>query len=194
MNESGVGMTAIEIMRRAFNVHDYARMRESGILTEADHVELLDGDIRVMSPIGPLHAAIVSKIVKYLTAQLGDTAIVSPQNPVRLSDYSEPQPDLAVLQYRDDFYAQAHPTADDILILIEVADSTIAYDRGEKIPRYAAAGIPEAWIVDLTQQMIEQYTAPTRGQYTRVLRLFPGDTITSPIVSGLALPVGTLVG
>jgi Uma2 family endonuclease len=186
-------MTAPEMTRRAFNVYDYARMRESGILTEADHVELLDGDIRVMSPIGPLHAAIVSKIVKYLTAQLGDTAIVSPQNPVRLSDYSEPQPDLALLQYRDDFYAQAHPTADDILILIEVADSTIAYDRGEKIPRYAAAGIPEAWIVDLTQQMIEQYTAPTRGQYTRVLRLFAGDTITSPIVPSLALPVGSLV-
>ncbi len=187
-------MTTTETVRRAFNVYEYASMRERGILTETERVELLDGDIRVMSPIGPLHAAVVSKIVKYLTAQLGDTAIVSPQNPVRLNDYSEPQPDLAVLRYRADFYAQAHPTADASLILIEVADSTVAYDRGEKIPRYAAAGIPEVWLLDLPQQMIEQYTVPARGQYTRVQRLFPGDTLTSPTVSGIVLPVGALVG
>jgi Uma2 family endonuclease len=187
-------MMATEIARRAFSVYDYARMREGGILTEDDRVELIDGDIRLMSPSGPQHAAVVSKIVKYLTAQLGDRAIVSPQNPVRLSDYSEPQPDVAVLLYRDDFYAQAHPGASDILILIEVSDSTLAYDRGEKIPRYAAAGVPEVWIVDLAQQMVEQYTAPSRGQYTRVSRLFPGDTITSPTLPGLSLAVGAIVG
>jgi Uma2 family endonuclease len=185
---------ATEIARRAFSVYDYARMREGGILTEDDRVELIDGDIRLMSPIGPLHAAVVSKIVKYLTAQLGDQAIVSPQNPVRLNDYSEPQPDLAVLRYRNDFYAHAHPVGDDILLLIEVSDSTIAYDREEKIPRYASAHIPETWIIDLAQQMIEQYTVPAHGQYTRVARFFIGDTLSSATVPAITLPVDLIVG
>lgn len=177
---------AVEFTRRAFTIHDYARMRESGILTEDDRVELIDGEIRNMSPIGPHHAAIVTKIVKFLMNQVNDEAIISPQNPVQLNDYTEPQPDIAVLYYRDDYYAQALPSADDILILIEVADTTLKYDREEKIPRYAQAGIPEAWIVNLGEQLIEQYTLPVKGQYTHIQKVLFGNTITSstlPVIS-----------
>ena len=185
---------AVEFTRRTFTIHDYARMRESGILTENDRVELIDGEIRNMSPIGPHHAAIVTKIVKFLTNQLNDTAIVSPQNPVQLNDYTEPQPDIAVLHYRDDYYSQAHPTADDILLLIEVADTTLKYDREEKIPRYAGAGVPEAWIVNVPEQLIEQYTFPVKGQYTHIQKVLLGDTITSPTVSSIALDTSLILG
>jgi hypothetical protein len=93
---------SIDIVRHAFSVHDYARMRESGILTEDDRVELIDGEVRTMSPIGPLHAAIVRRLVKRLIDLVGDQAIVSPPNPIQLNDYSEPQPDVAILRLRDD--------------------------------------------------------------------------------------------
>ncbi len=179
---------------RAFTVADYAKMLESGILTEDDRVELIDGEIRNMSPIGPHHAAIVTKIVRFLTSIVKDEAIISPQNPVQLNDYTQPQPDIAVLHFREDFYTHAHPTADDILILIEVADTTIQYDRNEKIPRYAAAGILEAWIVDLTQQLIEQYTLPAKGQYTRIQKIFLGELITSPTLPSISLDTSFILG
>lgn len=183
---------AVEFTRRAFTIHEYTHMRESGILTEEDRVELIDGEIRNMSPIGPQHAAIVTKIVKFLTALVDDEAIISPQNPVQLNDYTEPQPDIAVLHYRADYYAQAHPTADDILLLIEVADTSVAYDREEKISRYAAAGVPEAWIVDLSQQLIEQYTSPAKGHYTHIQKVLRGERITSPTLPRIALNTSLL--
>jgi Uma2 family endonuclease len=185
---------AVEFTRRAFTIHDYGRMLASGILTEDDRVELIDGEIRNMSPIGPQHAAIVTKVVRLLTSQVNDKAIISPQNPVQLNDYTEPQPDIAVLHYRDDYYAQAHPTADDILILIEVADTTLRYDREEKMPRYALAGIPEAWIINLSEQLIEQYTLPVKGQYTHMQKVLLGDTIVSPTFAGISLDTSFVLG
>jgi Uma2 family endonuclease len=185
---------AVEWIRRAFTIHDYARMRESGILTEDDRVELIDGEIRNMSPIGPHHAAIVTKIMTFLMRQVQDEAIISPQNPVQLTDYTEPQPDIAVLRYRDDYYAQALPRADDILLLIEVADTTLTYDREEKMPRYAQAGVPEAWIVNLTELLIEQYTLPVKGQYTRLQKVLLGDTVTSPTFPRIALNTSLILG
>src|SRR5215216_6351059 len=119
---------AIQIARWQFTVTDYARMRETGILSEDDRVELIDGEVRPMSPIGPPHAAIVNRLNRLMSRQLGELAIVSVQNPIQLSDYTEPQPDLAVLHPRDDFYAHAHPRVDDILLVVEVADTSIEYD------------------------------------------------------------------
>ncbi|MCG8352641.1 MAG: Uma2 family endonuclease [Chloroflexales bacterium] len=185
---------AVEITRHTFTIHDYARMRESGILTATDRVELIDGEIRNMSPIGPHHAAVVTKIVKFLTRLVDDEIIISPQNPVQLNDYTEPQPDIAVLRYRDDYYAHTHPTAADILIVIEVADTTIIYDREEKVPRYAAAGVPEAWVVDLAQQLIEQYLLPAQGHYTRIQKVLLGDTIASPTAPSISLNTSLILG
>ena len=178
---------SIDIVRHAFSVHDYARMRKIGILTEDDRVELIDGEVRTMSPIGPLHAAIVRRLVKRLIELVGDQAIVSPPNPIQLNDYSEPQPDVAVLRLRDDNYQRAHPVAGDVLLIIEVSDTTAQYDRIEKLPRYAAAGIPETWIVDVEQCVVEQYTHPVRDQYARLQKYFPGDMITSPVMPAIAL-------
>lgn len=185
---------SVEIVRHAFSVHDFARMRESGILTEDDRVELIDGEVRAMSPIGPLHAAVVRRLVKRLTVLVGDQAIISPQNPVQLNEYTEPQPDIAVLRPRDDNYARAHPQANDVLLIIEVSDTSAGYDRTEKLPRYAAAQIGETWIVDVGQQVVEQYTHPVRGQYAHMHKNFPGEVVTSLTVPAIVLDVSDIFG
>lgn len=177
----------IAITRHQFTVHEYARMRETGILTEDDRVELLDGEIYVMSPIGPLHVGIVNKLNKLLTKQVGDSGIISIQNPIRLSDYSEPQPDIAILSPRDDFYTHALATPDDLLLVIEIADSSIEYDREEKLPRYARSQVSEVWIVDVTKKVIEQYTQPLQGEYTQLHKVLAGNTITATSVTGIII-------
>jgi Uma2 family endonuclease len=150
-------------LRRQFTVRDYSRMRETGILTEDDRVELLDGEIYQMSPLGSLHIAIVNRLNKLLMRQVGDDAILSIQNSVQLNDYSESQPDVALLSSRDDYYEQALARPDDILLLIEVSDISLDYDRDQKLPRYAASNIAEVWIVDVDQQVVEQYLQPMQG-------------------------------
>lgn len=175
----------IQIERYQFSVYDYARMRESGILEEDDRVELLDGEVYTMSPIGPLHVTIVNRLTKILVYRSGDEAVVSVQNPIRLTEYSEPQPDLALLRIRDDETTLA--TAADVLLLIEVADTSLIYDREQKLPRYAEAGIPEVWIIDVERQIIEQYTQPLQTTYTQMNTILCGHSITSKVVPALTL-------
>jgi Uma2 family endonuclease len=176
---------AVQITLRPISVSEYARMREAGILREDDRIELIAGEIRQMSPMGPLHAAIVRRLTALLVQMLGESAIVSVQSPIQLNDFSEPQPDIAVLRPSTDNYAQAHPTADDVLIVIEVADTTVEYDRKEKIPRYANASISEAWLVDISSQTIEQYTQPRQERYQNLRVLELGDMLTAQEIKGL---------
>jgi Uma2 family endonuclease len=179
----------VQIVRHPFTVADYARMRETGILSEDDRVELLDGEVRVMSPIGPIHAAIVKRLNALLNRLLPDTVILSVQDPIQLNDSSEPQPDLAILHYRDDFYAQAHPVADDVLLVIEVADTTVDYDRDEKLPRYAQANIAEAWLIDVNNFTIEQYVQPRNGKYLLKKLVERGDIINAQSIAPLQLAI-----
>jgi Uma2 family endonuclease len=186
-------MTAA-VARRAFTIHDYARMREVGILAEDDRVELLDGEIYLMSPLGPLHIALVNRLNKLLIQQVGDDAIVSVQSAVQLDDYTEPQPDIALLSSRDDFYAHALARPDDILLLIEVADTSLEYDRERKLPRYASANVPEVWIIDVNQRLIEQYTRPSQGQYTHLIKALYKSTIQSSTVPRVSLSTDQIFG
>ena len=144
-------------------------MVESGILAEDDRVELIDGEVRQMNPIGSLHAAIVNRLTALLTNRLGDRAIVSVQNPVILNDLTEPQPDIVILRARDDFYKKALPGPEDVMLVIEVADSTLEYDRDEKVPRYAQMRIPEVWLVDVNDQQVTFYAQPGGDRYQQVL-------------------------
>lgn len=185
---------AAHVTLRPISVSEYARMREAGILAEDDRVELIAGEIRQMSPIGPLHAAIVKKLNELLLLLLAQSAIVSVQDPIQLDDLSEPQPDLAVLKRQNDFYRRGIPTAEDTLIVIEVADTSADYDRKEKIPRYAAAGIPEAWLIDVTNQVIEQHTLPGRSRYQNVRILEWDDTLTAQALPGLQIKVEQVFG
>ncbi len=177
---------ATPTLRRQFTVRDYARMRETGILTEDDRVELLDGEIYLMSPLGPLHIAIVNRLNKLLMRQVGDDAILSIQNSVQLNDYSEPQPDVALLSPRDDYYDQALARPDDILLLIEVADTSLGYDRDQKLPRYAASNVAEVWIIDVDQHIVEQYSQPMQGQYTQLNKVLFGNMIQSKTMPHIA--------
>ena len=184
--------TPVTLQRRRFTVAEYARMLTAGILSEDDRVELIDGEVRVMSPIGPRHAALVDRLNRILVLLCATSAIVRVQSAIQLNDYTEPQPDLAVLQLRDDFYAAAHPLAANVLLVIEVADTSINYDREERLPRYALSGIPEAWLIDLNQQVVEQYTQPRNGKYRNKLTLERGDTVMAQSVSELRLSVDSL--
>jgi len=179
----------VAILRKQFTVTDYARMRETGILAEDDRVELIAGEVRQMSPIGPFHAAVVKRLNTLLNRALDETMIVSVQDPIQLDDQSEPQPDLAILHYRDDYYAHAHPVADDVLLVIEVADSSADYDREEKMPRYAAANIMEAWLIDLAADRVEQYSQPRNGIYRLKQIIERGEVVQSHVVSTITLQI-----
>lgn len=156
----------LQIPRRLITVAEYHKMAEVGILSAEDHVELLNGEIIQMSPIKSKHAGHVNRIDAFLKQQLGNQAIVAVQNPVQLSDFSEPEPDIAILKYQPDFYTTKHPQVEDVIVLIEVSLSTEDLDRQVKLPLYAAAGIAEYWIVNLNKNHLEVYREPNIKQKT----------------------------
>lgn len=180
-----------EITRRRFTVHDYHRMGEAGILHEDDRVELIEGEIVEMAAIGTRHFACVNGLTRLLVSSVGDAAIVSVQNPVRLSESNEPQPDLAVIRVRD--YRESLPMPEDVLLLIEVSDTTLAYDRNVKLPLYARAGIREVWIVDLTGEIIERHTDPSADGYRSLKQARRGETIESKALPELAFSVDAVL-
>jgi len=185
---------SVQVNRRIFTVAEYERMGQFGIFSEDDRVELVNGEIIQMSPIGERHAACVDFLTEFITLRLRRSAIVRVQNPVQLDDYSEPQPDIAVLKRRDDFYRHAHPRPEDVLIVIEVSDSTLELDRGVKVPLYAGAGIPEAWVVNLPEERIEVYSDPLDGEYQAVRSYARGQKLQSHTLAPLRLSVSKVLG
>jgi Uma2 family endonuclease len=184
----------VEIARRRFTVDEYHRMGEAGILTEQDRVELIRGEVVQMSLIGSRHAGCVAALTHTLVTALGSRAILWPQNPVTLPPDSEPQPDIVLLRPRPDFYRASHPRAIDVLLMIEVADTTLRYDRRVKLPLYAEEGIAEVWIVNLQEECIEIYRGPTREGYRRAERHERGHIVSPEAFSDLVLPVDTILG
>ena len=182
------------VPRHRFTVDDFARLGEAGIFAEDDRVELIDGEIRDMTPIGPPHAWIVNRLIRRIVLHLADRAWVSAQNPLRLDRHTEPQPDLVVARGGGDDYAERHLEAGDVLLVIEVADSSLRYDRAEKMPRYARAGIPEAWLVDAAARTVTVYTAPGAGGYASGQVFRQGTEIESTAVAGLRVTVDEIVG
>lgn len=184
---------AISVTKRLFTVAEYYRMAQAGIFSEDDHVELLEGEIFEMSPISSRHASCVSRLNHLLQSRLQGRAIVSVQNPVRLSEYSEPQPDIAVLKFRSDFYSLEHPKPEDVLLVIEVRETSAEFDRRVKLPLYAKSGIPEVWLIDLTQEQIEIYRAPSSQGYSDAQTFRRGQTVTAQLLP-VELAVEELVG
>lgn len=188
------GGTPVPVKHWTFTVEDYMRMLEAGILSEDDRIELIEGEIIEMSPIGDLHAACVIRLTMLFTRLVGVAALVSVQNPVRLDNHSEPQPDLALLKPRPDFYAQAKPTPDDILLIVEVADSSAHFDRNVKVPLYARALIPLVWLVDLNAGAIEVYSQPAGGAYQQCQVMRRGDRLTIESLPGLVIMADDILG
>ena len=180
------------VRHHLLTVEDYHRMGEAGILCEDDRVELIEGELIDMAPIGSSHAGKVIRISTLLGATLAGRALISLQNPLRLNERSEPQPDITVLRLRDDFYEKSHPQPEDVLLLIEVADTTVRYDREIKIPLYARHGIPEVWLIDLRQERVEIYLQPSSDGYRQLLRPTKNERISPSLLSDVSLLVADL--
>ena len=169
-------------------------MIESGILTDCDRVELFEGEIIQMSPVGKKHAASVDRLNELLVTHLATEAIIRVQSPICLNDDSEPQPDLAILKRRADFYQDQHPQPTDIFALIEVADTTIEYDRSFKIPLYAQNGIAEVWIVNLNQQIIEVYHSLNQFGYQQTQIFNQQQALTLQSFANVSFSVSQILG
>ncbi len=170
-------------------------MGEAGILPEDSRIELVTGDIVVREPIGSRHAGTVNRLNRLWTSRLAERAVVQIQNPIELpKEDSEPQPDVTLLRPRADFYATAHPLADDVLLLIEVADSTLAVDRRVRMPLCARAAIREAWILDLTADRVEVYLAPAARGYQQVVTFERGQCLSPEAFPDLTIHVADLLG
>ena len=184
----------IAAQRRPFTVGEYYRMAEADILTEEDRVELIAGQIVAMSPIGSRHAACVKRLNVLMGKMVGDSMLIGVQDPIALDAYSAPEPDLVLLRPRADFYAAAHPSAVDVLLAVEVSDTSADYDREVKLPLYAQAGLPEVWLIDLQKGCIEVYARPQGGAYQQRVEVAADATLTSPTIPQLALAAADLLG
>jgi len=185
---------SVQYQKRYFSVDDYYRMAEAGLFPIGTRTELIDGEVIEMCAIGNCHAACVDRLSTLLNLFFKGEVIVRVQNPVRLNDFSEPEPDIALLKKRQDFYASGHPTPADVLLIIEVADTSVDFDRRIKLPLYARAGIPEVWVMVLPKEIIEVHSQPMNGKYQKVQRLKRGRRLVSPTVAGLSFNVADLLG
>ncbi|HVX20142.1 MAG TPA: Uma2 family endonuclease [Acidimicrobiales bacterium] len=177
-----------------FTVDEWDELGRLGFFLEEARVELIEGAIVDMPPIGDRHAACVARFNRLAVTRAGDGAVVWVQNPIRPSYYSEPEPDLALLLPRDDFYASGKPGPADVLLVVEVAQSTLAFDRDRKGPMYAAAGIPEYWIVDVAHDVVLVFTDPGPDGYRTASTARPGDTVAPRALPQVAFAVAEILG
>jgi Uma2 family endonuclease len=184
----------MQLLTRKFTVEQYHKMADVGIFSQQDRVELLEGEIIEMSPIGIKHAASVNRLNQLFNKNLGDKVLVSIQNPIQLGEKSEPQPDVALLKYREDFYGAKIPQNEDIYLIVEVADTTVKYDREIKIPLYAQKNIIEVWLVDLNSSYLEVYRQPAQEGYKSMQKLQLGETLTLVSFPEIRLGVGEILG
>lgn len=172
-------------VRHRVSAQDFHKMAAAGILRESDRVELIDGEIVDMAPIGSKHAFVVSRLARFFTLAAGDRCLVSVQNPVRLDDSSEPQPDLALLKSGD--YMDRLPTPQDVLLVIEVAATSIEFDREVKLGLYARHGIPEVWLLDLNAGELSVFREPAQGQYRVQLKPLVSDPVSPLLLPAIDL-------
>ena len=190
-----VNQMAVSMTKRRFTVDEYYTMARSGILREDDRVELIEGEITQMTPIGSRHMVCVNRTLDcFIAIQLEKRTIVSIQNPLRLDAFNEPEPDVALLQPRADFYENQHPGPADVLLIVEVSDTTLAYDRDVKGPLYARFGIPEFWIADVENKTVTVYRAPSPRGYEEMKTFRAGQTLSPLAFPELNMAVESIVG
>lgn len=189
-------MSAIlaSLPHRKFTVDEYHNFIESGVFAPEERLELWEGEFIEMSPIGKRHAGCVAGLTAYLNHLFFQKLVVWTQNPIVLNNFSEPEPDVCLLKQRNDFYRTVNATAQDVLLTIEVADSTVKYDRDIKFPKYAENGIPEAWLIDLENDRIEIHSQPTKNGYKLVKILHRGDIAESTVFEEIKIAVDDILG
>lgn len=189
--------TVPEVRERAampyhrWSVEEYHQMALSGLLDETDHVELIEGELIDMAPIGSKHAFRVDSIARALQRAAGNAFLVRVQNPILLGERSEPQPDIAVVT--DKNYAEAHPGAEDVLLIVEVSDTTVAYDRDVKLSLYARHGIPEVWLLDVNAGELTVYREPAEGQYRLIRKPTAAEAVSPVLVPGVAISLAQVL-
>jgi Uma2 family endonuclease len=182
------------LAKRLVSVEEYYRMAEAGIFHADERLELIRGEIYEMSPIGNRHAGCVIWLVDCFAA-VRDRALVNPQNPLCLpQEHSVPQPDVVLLRRRKGYYRDSPPEPEDVLLLVEVADSTLAYDRDVKVPLYSEGGVPEVWLVDLNGGSIGVYRHPGPRGYAEIRQYRRGETLTPLVFPELVLAVEEILG
>jgi Uma2 family endonuclease len=184
----------VQVLRRRFTVEEYHRMGASGILTEDDRVDLIEGEVVEIAPIGSRHQACVDRLAELLSIRMVQRAAARVQGPIRLSEHSEPQPDLALLRRRADFYAASHPGPQDILLVMEVADTSADYDREVKLLLYGRSGIPEVWLIDLASESVDVSREPSAEGYRSSQTLRRGHTLSPHTFPDVELAVDALLG
>lgn len=189
-----VVQTVNKLGEMSFTVDDYYKMIELGILPEDSRTQIIGGKLIEVMPIGSRHASVVEILNRFFIRNFEDEFLVRTQNPARLNDYDEPQPDLALVKFRKDFYRGHHPTAEDVLLIIEVADSTLKFDRETKIPLYAAAEIPEIWLINIKRNLIIIHTKPINGEYQNSRIVRRKETLQSETVPNISIEVDKILG
>jgi len=183
-----------ESTKKLFTVAEYYQMAEAGILSPQDRVELIDGEIIEITPIGDRHAGYINRAARLFHLAFAGKAVVSVQNPLQLSNYTEPEPDLVVLKIRSDDYIGKKVRAEDALLVVEVSDTTLRYDRRIKLPSYAAAGVPEVWIEDLEKHDLLVFRNPTGGTYSENLILQRGEKVSPEAFPEIVFDIDDLLG
>lgn len=188
-----MNLTETWLPRHRLTVEEYHRMGEAGVLAPDARVELIEGEVIDMAPIGSRHASVVNRLNDLLMRAVQGRAIVQVQGPVRLSDRSEPEPDVALLRPRADYYRDALPTPADMLLLIEVAESTQRYDRTVKAPLYARHGIPELWVIDLENALVHFYRRPEGDAYADISATDRPDSIPIGALAGISVDLSAVL-
>lgn len=183
---------SVSLTKRFFNVDEFHRMGASNLF-EGERVELVEGEVVSMAPKGSRHAACVTRLNHQIVAGLPQSFLVRVQDPLVLSEKTEFEPDIAIVRSKPDFYAGAHPTATDVVLVIEVAETSIRYDREVKLPLYAQAGVPEVWLVDLQNRVVSVHSAPSVNGYERVEEKRAGDAL-EPFSAQLELKIDDILG
>ncbi|MCC3409436.1 MAG: Uma2 family endonuclease [Microcoleus sp. PH2017_10_PVI_O_A] len=185
---------SVEMKRRLFTVQEYHLMSEAGVFSDRERVELIEGEIIQMAAIGKRHAARVDRLARMFSRIPESLVIFRVQNPICLNDNSEPQPDIALVQPRADFYEESLPNSEDVLLLVEVADSTVNYDRDVKVPNYARSGIQEVWLWDLEANCLEVYRNPTANGYSLIQNFERGQEFSPLAFPDFAVSVDLILG
>jgi Uma2 family endonuclease len=180
--------------RKRFTVEDYYRMGETGILSENERTELIEGEIIEMSPIGDPHMIAVNRANMIFARGIGDKVVVSVQNPAFMDRYNLPQPDVVLIRPREGFYGAGKPNPEDVVLLIEVSDTSLRFDRRVKVPIYARSGIREVWVIDLQNGSVYVYRGPRDNAYSLIEMKQRSDTVSPEAFPDFRIQVSDLIG
>jgi len=186
-------MATVNPTKHLTNLDEWRRLGEANIFPPGSHVELIDGEILDMAPIGSNHAGHLKRINNFFTLLVAGKAIVSVQDPLQLGDLSEPEPDFMLLKPNADFYSSRHPVAGDVLLLIEVADSSLQFDQNQKLRLYALHGIPEYWLLNLNDSCLEVYRKPLGENYAEKTTLYVNDQVTLSQLPELTIQISSIL-